>query len=138
MDLFLLHEGLYKEGGPLTEDADVRGQSLPNPVQSTMNVYGIKRIVAAGNDNLDGPKKADFKINFRGDGRGKYITRSGAYYVDVRFPQLIVDDKIKVQQNPDGIKGSGPHALVLAYGKKLEANIVVLATGDEQYSHIDT
>ena len=63
---------------------------------------------------------------------------SGAYYVDVGFSLLINDGKIKVQQSPDGIKGSNPHALVLAYGKKLEANIVVLATGDEQYSHIDT
>ena len=130
--LFMLHEGLYDEGGPPTEDADVYGQSLPIPVQFALNVDGTNRIAAAEKDNLDVLKKACFKIDFGEDGSGiyrKYITRGGGYYIDVGCSQLIIDGKIKVQQSPDGIKGFEPDALVLADGTKLEADIVVLATG---------
>lgn len=130
--LFMLHEGLYDEGGPPTEDADVYGQSLPIPVQFALNVGGTKRIAAAEKENLDGLEKAGFKVDFGEDGSGifrKYITRGGGYYIDVGCSQLIIDGKIKLQQSPDGIKGFEHHALVLADDTKLEADIVVLATG---------
>ena len=130
--LVMLHEGLYYEGGPPTEDADVYGQSLPVPVQFALNVDGTNRIAAAEKDNLEGLEKAGFKIDFGENGSGinrKYLTRGGGYYVDVGCSQLIIDGKIKVQQSPEGIKGFEPHALVLADGTKLEADIVVLATG---------
>ena len=130
--LFMLHEGLYEEGGPPTEDADVYGQSLPISVQFALNVEGTKRIAEADKANIDGLQKAGFKIDFGEDGSGifrKYITRGGGYYVDVGCSQLIIDGKIKVHQSPDGIKEFEPHALVLADGTKLEADIVVLATG---------
>lgn len=130
--LFMLHEGLYDEGGPLTEDADVYGQSLPTPVQFALNVDGTNRIAAAEKDNLDGLKRAGFKVDFGEDGSGifrKYITRGGGYYIDVGCSQLIIDGKIKLRQSPNGIKEFEPHALVLADGTKLEADIVVLTTG---------
>jgi len=130
--LFMLYEGLYDEGGPPTEDADVYGQSLPIPVQFALNVDGTNRIAAAEKDNLDGLTKVGFKIDFGEDGSGiyrKYITRGGGYYIDVGASQLIIDGKIKLQQSPDGIKGFEPNALVLADGMKMEADIVVLATG---------
>lgn len=132
--LFMLHEGLYDEGGPLTEDADVYGQSLPIPVQFALNVDGTNRIAAAEKDNLDGLKRAGFKVDFGEDGSGifrKSITRGGDYYIDVGCSQLIIDGKIKLRQSPDGIKEFEPPALVLADGTKLEADIVVLATGYE-------
>lgn len=130
--LFMLHEGLYDEGGPPTEDADVYGQSLPNSVQFALNVEGTKRIAEAEKANIDGLRKAGFNIDFGEDGSGiyrKYITRGGGYYIDVGCSQLIIDGKIKVHQSPDGINGFEPNALVLADGTKLEADIVVLATG---------
>ena len=130
--VFMLHEGLYDEGGPPTEDADVYGQSLPLPVQFALNVDGAKRIAAAEKENLDGLKKVGFKVDFGEDGSGiyrKYITRGGGYYIDVGCSQLIIEGKIKLQQSPDGIKGFEPHALILADDTKLEADIVVLATG---------
>lgn len=130
--LFMLHEGLYDEGGPPTEDADVYGQSLPIPVQFALNVEGTNRIAAAEQENLDGLRNAGFKIDFGDDGSGiyrKYVTRGGGYYIDVGASQLIIDGKIKLQQSPDGINGFEPKALVLADGTKMEADIVVLATG---------
>ena len=130
--LFMLHAGLYEEGGPPTEDADVYSQSLPNPVQFALGVHSTKRIAAAEKDNIDGLTKAGFNIDFGDNGSGiyrKYITRGGGYYIDVGCSQLIIDGKIKVKQSPDGIKGFEPNALVLADGTKLEADVVVLATG---------
>lgn len=130
--LFMLHEGLYDEGGPPTEDADVFGQSLPIPIQFALNVGGTERIRQAEKELLDGLEKVGFKLDFGHDGSGiyrKYVTRGGGYYIDVGASQLIIDGKIKVVQSPDGIKGFEPDSLVLADGRKLKADVVVLATG---------
>lgn len=59
--LFMLYKGLYDEGGPPTEDADVYGQSLPLPVRFALNVDKTSQIAAAEKDNLDGLEKAGFK-----------------------------------------------------------------------------
>lgn len=128
----MLHEGLYDEDGPPTEDADVFGQSLPLAVQFALSVDMTNRIAAAEKTNLDGLRKAGFAVDFGDDGSGiyrKYITRGGGYYIDVGGSQLIIDGKIKVKQSPDGIKGFESNALVLADGTKMEADVVVLATG---------
>ncbi|KAF2704030.1 putative flavin-containing monooxygenase YUCCA3 [Pleomassaria siparia CBS 279.74] len=130
--LFKLHEGLYDETGPPIEDADVYGQSLPIPVQFALNVGGTEKIAELEKENIEGLKKAGFKLDFGHDGSGiyrKYITRGGGYYIDVGASKLIIDGKIKVEQSPDGIKGFEENSLVLADGRKLEADIVVLATG---------
>ena len=130
--LFMLHTGLYEEHGPPTEDADVYGQSLPIPVQFALNVGGTAKITAAEKETLDGLTKAGFKLDFGHDGSGiyrKYIERGGGYYIDVGASQLIIDGKIKVEQSPDGIASFAEDGIVLADGRKLEADIVVLATG---------
>jgi cation diffusion facilitator CzcD-associated flavoprotein CzcO len=130
--LFMLHEGMYDEGGPPIEDADIVGQSLPIPVQFALNVGLTEKIKAAEKTSLDGLEKAGFKIDYGNDGSGiyrKYVTRGGGYYIDVGASQLIIDGKIKVEQSPEGIKGFDENALVLTDGRKLEADVVVLATG---------
>ncbi|TKX18302.1 pyridine nucleotide-disulfide oxidoreductase-like protein 7 [Elsinoe australis] len=130
--LFMLHKGLYEEHGPPTEDADIYGQSLPIPVQFALNVGGTAAIKAAEADQLAGLEKAGFKLDFGEDGSGiyrKYITRGGGYYIDVGASQLIIDGKIRVVQSPGGIAAFEAGGLVLADGRKLEADVVVLATG---------
>jgi cation diffusion facilitator CzcD-associated flavoprotein CzcO len=130
--LFMLHEGLYDETGPNIEDADVYGQSLPIPVQFVFNQGGTAKIAEVEKENLEGLAKAGFKVDFGHDGSGiyrKYITRGGGYYIDIGGSQLIIDGKIKVEQSPEGIKGFEPDSLILADGRKLDADIVVLATG---------
>jgi cation diffusion facilitator CzcD-associated flavoprotein CzcO len=130
--IFLLHEGMYEEGAPPLEDADVAAQSLPIPVQFALNVGLTKRITELEKENLEGLRKAGFKVDFGHDGSGiarKYLTRGGGYYIDVGASQLIIDGKIRVEQAPDGISHFEQNHLVLADGRKLEADIVVLATG---------
>ncbi|KAM5383363.1 hypothetical protein ACJZ2D_002056 [Fusarium nematophilum] len=126
------HKGLYGEDAPPIEDADVYGQSLPVPVQFALNVSQAERIAVVDKASLDGLTKAGFLLDSGPDKSGifrKYITRGGGYYIDVGCSQLIVDGKIKVRQSPGGIKNFAPDGLVLADGSKLEADIVVLATG---------
>lgn len=130
--LFMLHEGMYDEHSPPTEDVDIYGQSLPIPVQFALNVDLTERIKQAEKANHDGLTKAGFVIDYGSDGSGiyrKYVTRGGGYYIDVGASQLIIDGKIQVVQSPEGIQGFEPGALVLANGRKLDADIVVLATG---------
>lgn len=130
--LFMLHEGMYDEGGPPTEDADIAGQSLPIPVQFALNVDSTKKIAEVEKENVEGLTKAGFNIDFGDDGSGiyrKYITRGGGYYIDIGASQLIIDGKIAVKQSPGGISHFEQDGIVLADGTKMEADIVVLATG---------
>jgi len=130
--LFMLHEGMYDEQGPPTEDADIAGQSLPIPVQFALNVGLTDRIKEAEKASIEGLGKVGFKLDFGHDGSGiyrKYVTRGGGYYIDVGASQLIIDGKIKVEQSPDGIKCFNENSLVLADGRELDADVVVLATG---------
>ena len=128
----MLHKGLYDEGGPPTEDADIYAQSLPLPVQFALSVDTTSQIASAEAANISGLQSAGFSLDFGEGGSGlwrKYITQGGGYYIDVGCSQLIIDRKIKVHQSPDGIQGFSPDALILADGTKLDADIVVLATG---------
>lgn len=130
--LFMLHEGMYDETGPPIEDADVYGQSLPIPVQFALNVGLTERIKEVEKENLDGLAKAGFVVDFGHDGSGiyrKYVTRGGGYSIDVGCSKLIIDGKIKIEQSPKGISGFDANHLILADGRKLPADIVVLATG---------
>ena len=130
--LLMLHTGMYEEGGPTTEEADIVGQSLPIPVQFALNVEATEKITAAEKATLDGLEKAGFKLDFGSDKSGiyrKYITRGGGYYIDVGASQLIIDGKIKVKQSPNGISHFDEKHLVLADKTPLAADIVVMATG---------
>ena len=130
--LFMLHEGMYEENGPPTEDADIMGQSLPIPVQFALNVGLTRRIKEAERETIEGLERVGFEVDFGVDGSGiyrKYITRGGGYYIDVGCSQLIIEGKIKVVRSPEGIKGFMEGGIELADGRVLNADIVVLATG---------
>lgn len=130
--LLMIHKGIYDETGPPTEDADIYSQSIPIPVQFAFNVHETKDISAVEKEELDGLTKAGFKLDFAPDGSGifrLYMTRGGGYYIDVGCSQLIREGKVKVQQSPEGIREFAEGGLVLADGTKLEADVVVLATG---------
>lgn len=130
--LFMIHKGVYDETGPPTEDADIYNESQPMPVQFSFNVFKTQKISDVEQDSIDGLTKAGFKLDFGSDNSGlfrKYMTRGGGYYIDVGASKLIIDGKIKVHHSPDGIKEFDADGLVLADGSKLNADVVVLATG---------
>ncbi|GME27838.1 Flavin-containing monooxygenase-like protein [Neofusicoccum parvum] len=131
--IFTMHKGLYDEFGPPTEDVDLYAQSLPMAVQFALHVPFTQMVrEQLEKETLDGLKKAGFEVDFGEAGSGlfrKYITKGGGYYIDVGCSKLICEGKIKVANSPDGIKGFEKDALVLADGRRLEADVVVLATG---------
>lgn len=117
---------------PPTEQADIWGESLPYPIGFALSVYLTQRISATDKEMLDGLEKAGFQV-YKGIDDGGisrlYYTRGGGYYIDCGCTKHIINGDIKVHRSPNGIKRFMPHELVLADGKKLEADIVVLATG---------
>ncbi|KAL0258734.1 hypothetical protein SLS55_006237 [Diplodia seriata] len=131
--IFAMHKGLYDEFGPPTEDADVFAQSLPVAVQFALHVPFTAMVRdQLERETVEGLTRNGFVLDWGPDGSGlfrKYITRGGGYYIDVGCSKLICEGKVKVAHSPDGIKGFERDALVLADGRRLEADIVVLATG---------
>ncbi|GAM41498.1 monooxygenase [Talaromyces pinophilus] len=130
--VFMLHEGTHDEYGPPTEQADIWAESLPYQVAFAFNIHLTRRVSEVDKEVLGGLAKAGFDVYKGIDESGiarLYMTRGGGYYIDVGCSQLIAEGKIKVYKSPDGIKEFTPHTLILADGKELEADMVVLATG---------
>lgn len=130
--LHMLHKGLYDDTGPPTADADIFAQSLPMPVQFALGTGLTNAIKEMEKETLDGLAKAGFEVDFGHDGSGlfrKYMTRGGGYYIDVGASDMICEGKIKVVQCKQGIQGFDEESMVLKDGRKLQADIVVLATG---------
>ncbi|KAK3062651.1 hypothetical protein LTS18_003626, partial [Coniosporium uncinatum] len=58
-----------------------------------------------------------------------YLRKGGGYYIDVGCSELIANGSIKVVRSADGIAGFDAENLLLPDGRKLQADIVCLATG---------
>ncbi|MCJ1449945.1 hypothetical protein MMC28_000273 [Mycoblastus sanguinarius] len=129
--LDVLLAGLYEEGGPDTEDADLIFMSIPNPMLKRMHVDATKEISRRDADLQAGLEKAGFKLDSGPDESGffmKYFQRGGGYYIDVGCSQLIIDGKIKVKQGQE-ITEVKPQGLLFADGTELKADEIVFATG---------
>ncbi|BFZ59121.1 hypothetical protein YB2330_000123 [Saitoella coloradoensis] len=126
-----LFRGLYDENGPPTEDADIMFSSTPNPLHADLHQHVTRRIADLDKDLLDGLQKAGFKLDFGDDGSGflmKYFRRGGGYYLDVGASNLIAEGKIKVKQGVE-IERFDEKGIIFKDGSRLDADIVVLATG---------
>ena len=131
--LDVLLAGLYEEGGPPTEDADLLFMSIPNAMLKRMHVDATKEISRRDAELLAGLEKAGFKLDSGPDDSGffmKYFQRGGGYYIDVGASQLIIDGKIKVKQGQE-IKEVKANGLLFEDGSELEADEIVFATGYE-------
>ncbi|KAL9036452.1 MAG: hypothetical protein Q9180_004293, partial [Flavoplaca navasiana] len=131
--LDVLLGGLYEEGGPQTEDADVMFMSIPNAMLKRMHQDATAEISRRDEKILEGLEKAGFKLDNGPDDAGffmKYFQRGGGYYIDVGCSQLIIDGKIKIKQGQE-IEEVKPHGLLFKDGEVLEADEVIFATGYE-------
>ncbi|KAL8842975.1 MAG: hypothetical protein Q9176_002278 [Flavoplaca citrina] len=102
--LDVLLGGLYEEGGPQTEDADIMFMSIPNAMLKRMHQDAKAEISRRDEKILKGLEKAGFKLDDGPDDTGffmKYFQRGGGYYIDVGCSQLIIDGKIKVKQGQE-------------------------------------
>ncbi|UGS36991.1 flavin-containing monooxygenase [Capillimicrobium parvum] len=129
----LVFAGLYEEGGPPTEDADLLFAAFPFPLLGELNKQTTQAIAELDRELLEGLSEAGFAIDFGEDGSGlltKYLTRGGGYYIDVGCSRLIAEGKVKVKQGV-AIERFTETGLAFADGTSLEADVVVLATGYE-------
>jgi hypothetical protein len=129
--LYHLFQGLYEEGGPATEDADLILSSIPYPVHKIIQQHVTRKIAEDDEEILKNLEKVGFKVDYGYDGTGfimKYFTRGGGYYIDVGCSKLIGDGKIKVKQGKE-ITEIVEDGLVFEDGSKLNADVIVLATG---------
>ena len=127
----VLFAGVYEEGGPPVEDADMMFSSLPFPLVGELHKQATQVLADLDGDLLAGLEKAGFKVDFGDDGSGlfmKYLTRGGGYYIDVGASQLIADGKIKIKQGVE-IERFTKDGVVFTDGTPFAADIVVLATG---------
>ena len=133
-----LYDKTYLGDGPAVEIRDLLNASVPLEV-----VKASHRIITREVRELDAPllsrlEQAGFRLEFGEDGTGwplKFRTRGGGYYFNVGCSELIADGKIRLIQ-ADDITQFVSDGLLLGDGSKLEADLVVLATGYKGQDHI--
>lgn len=123
--------GLYAENGPPTEDADLFSSGMPYPVFKVVQQHVTQKIAEDDIEILSKLESVGFKLDYGFDGSGlfmKYLLTGGGYYIDVGCSQLVGDGKIKIIQGKE-ITEIIEDGLVFEDGSKLEADVIVLATG---------
>ncbi|KAJ0426822.1 hypothetical protein BJY00DRAFT_320451 [Aspergillus carlsbadensis] len=114
------------------EVVDILSESLPWPVALALLRHNTNEITTADKELLDGLQQSGFGLNRGPNGQGiigLYVHRGGGYYIDFGCSQLIIDGKIQVKQCAEGVAGFDERHVLLGDGTRLEADIVVLATG---------
>ncbi|MEY4720975.1 MAG: hypothetical protein RIQ46_700, partial [Pseudomonadota bacterium] len=126
--------GLYSEqavrSGMTTEKADLIFASLPYKILHTFQIPLYEKMKEVDADFYAGLEKAGFWLDWGADGSGlfmKYLRRGSGYYIDVGASQLIIDGKIKLAHG--NVKEIVPDGVILEDGTKLEADVIVYATG---------
>ncbi|KAK1622745.1 flavin-containing monooxygenase [Colletotrichum phormii] len=117
---------LWTIPGLSTEEADIAGNAIPLALIRRMSI-GLTQAMAKNDKTVhDGLKKAGLEIKEGEDGYGL------ADYQLIKGGQYYIDSKIRVQRCEEGVKEFQADGLVLKNGTKLDADVVVLATGFEQ------
>ncbi|EPX83857.1 NAD(P)/FAD-dependent oxidoreductase [Salipiger mucosus] len=125
---------LYSEeavaNGVTTEKADMIFASLPYRIMHEFQIPLYDQMRERDAEFYAGLEKAGFQLDWGDDGSGlfmKYLRRGSGYYIDVGASQLIIDGEVKL------VNGQVDHfdetAVVLSDGTRLEADLVVMATG---------
>ncbi|KPI43444.1 putative indole-3-pyruvate monooxygenase YUCCA3 [Cyphellophora attinorum] len=123
--------GVFYEGGPPVDDADLWLHGTPMPLLKLIQVGITSASNEMDKETLAGLEKAGFALDKGPDDAGllmKYYQRGGGYYIDVGASQLIIDGRIKIKQGSE-ISEVTEHGLKFADGTELEADEIVFATG---------
>ncbi len=125
---------LYSEravaSGMTTNKADMIFASLPYAILHEFQIPVYDKIKDVDADFYAGLEKAGFQLDWGADGSGlfmKYLRRGSGYYIDVGASQLIIDGKIKLAHGQ--VTKIAPDGVVLEDGTKLDADLIVYATG---------
>jgi putative flavoprotein involved in K+ transport len=128
--------GLYSEDavadGMTTEKADLTFASLPYRIMGPLQIPVYEQIREHDADFYERLERVGFQHDWGEDGSGlfmKYLRRASGYYIDVGASELVADGKIKLQAGQ--VDHLTEHAVVVADGTALPADLVVYATGYE-------
>jgi cation diffusion facilitator CzcD-associated flavoprotein CzcO len=129
--LAIQFKGVYEEGGPPVDDADLISASIPYALAAQLNVVSTRAIAELDAEMLAGLTAAGFKLDAGEDGSGlflKYLRRGGGYYIDVGASALIASGEIGIKQGVE-IERFTPHGVRYSDGSEADYDLVVLATG---------
>lgn len=125
---------LYSEeavrSGMTTEKADLIFASLPYRILHQFQIPAYAEMKKRDADFYAGLEKAGFWLDWGDDDSGlfmKYLRRGSGYYIDIGASQLIIDGDIKLKRGQ--VTEVVEDGVVLDDGSKLEADVIVYATG---------
>jgi len=133
-----VYDGVYLGDGPALEDRDLINVSMPLPVTKVAHRILTDRAKEYDRPLLDGLEKAGFRLSFGEDGTGwplLYRTRGGGYYFNVGCSELIASGEIGIVQYHD-IETFLPEGARMMEGRRLKAELIVLATGYKGQDHL--
>ena len=116
--------------GITTNKADMLSAAKPYRIMHEGHIRLSDRIRELDKDLYDGLERAGFRIDWGDDGSGlamKFLRRFSGYYIDVGASQLIIDGTIKLAHGQ--VTEIVEDGMVLEDGTKLEADLIVYATG---------
>lgn len=119
------------EAGIDHETADLIFASIPYKVLPDFQRPGFDAIREKDQEFYDRLENAGFMLDFGSDDSGlflKYLRRGSGYYIDIGASDLVADGKIKLRA-PASVREVVEDGVVLDNGDKLEADLIVLATG---------
>ncbi|KAI5892249.1 FAD/NAD(P)-binding domain-containing protein [Schizophyllum commune H4-8] len=135
-------KGLYEEGGPPTEIADLLGASFPYPMQGELGARSVLHFADLDKDTLEGLAKVGFRTNKGFMDKGIFwslIEAGGGYYIDTGACKHVIDGSIKLKSGPPAKPLQGGSSVKLTHftrdaavfddGSEVKADVVIFATG---------
>ncbi|MCG6953215.1 MAG: NAD(P)/FAD-dependent oxidoreductase [Betaproteobacteria bacterium] len=133
-----VYDGVYLGEGPALEDRDLINASMPLPVTKVAHRILTERAKAYDRPLLEGLEKAGFRLSFGDEGTGwplLYRTRGGGYYFNVGCSELIASGEVGIVQYHD-IETFLADGARMMDGRRLKAELIVLATGYKGQDHL--
>jgi len=125
---------LYSEkavqGGMTTQKADMTFASIPYGILADLQKPLYEQMYERDKEFYAGLEKAGFELDWGADDSGlfmKYLRRGSGYYIDIGASQLVIDGEIKLAHGQ--VTEIVEDGLILDDGTKLEADLIVYATG---------
>lgn len=126
---------LWKTPGINTEEADLISMATPLGVARTMAIDWSQKMADRDSAMMDGLERRGMLLT-RDPKKGSLLdhqaVKGGSLYIDQGANDMIIDGRIKVEVCEGGVREFYDRGLTLGNGKKLEADIVVFATGYEK------
>ncbi|KAL1685892.1 hypothetical protein GGG16DRAFT_118416 [Schizophyllum commune] len=142
-------KGLYEEGGPPTEIADLLGASFPYPMQGELGARSVLHFADLDKDTLEGLAKVGFRTNKGYMDKGIFwslIEAGGGYYIDTGACKYVIDGSIKLKSGPPAKPLQGGSSVKLTHftrdaavfddGTEVKADVVIFATGEGEINGV--